>query len=59
MSKLNVASVRVESVDEVGNGRKRHFAKIMRREAPADIVYQDDLVTAFWDIGKRVHPCTS
>lgn len=29
------------------------FAKIVRGEAPADIVYQDELVTAFWDIGKR------
>ncbi len=26
------------------------FAKIVRRELPADIVYQDDLVTAFRDI---------
>lgn len=26
------------------------FAKIIRREVPADIVYQDDLVTAFRDI---------
>jgi histidine triad (HIT) family protein len=26
------------------------FAKIIRREAPADIVYQDELVTAFRDI---------
>lgn len=26
------------------------FAKIIRREAPADIVYEDDLVTAFRDI---------
>jgi len=26
------------------------FAKIIRREAPGDIVYQDDLVTAFRDI---------
>lgn len=26
------------------------FAKIVRREIPADIVYQDDLVTAFRDI---------
>lgn len=26
------------------------FSKIIRREAPADIVYQDDLVTAFRDI---------
>ncbi len=26
------------------------FAKIVRRAAPADIVYQDDLVTAFRDI---------
>jgi histidine triad (HIT) family protein len=26
------------------------FGKIIRREAPADIVYQDDLVTAFRDI---------
>jgi histidine triad (HIT) family protein len=29
------------------------FAKIVRGAAPADIVYQDDLVTAFWDIGRR------
>lgn len=29
------------------------FAKIVRGDAPADIVYQDDLVTAFWDKGKR------
>jgi histidine triad (HIT) family protein len=26
------------------------FAKIVRREVPADIVYQDELVTAFRDI---------
>jgi len=26
------------------------FAKIVRRELPADILYQDDLVTAFRDI---------
>ena len=26
------------------------FAKIIRREIPADILYQDDLVTAFRDI---------
>ena len=26
------------------------FARIIRREIPADIVYQDDLVTAFQDI---------
>jgi histidine triad (HIT) family protein len=26
------------------------FAKIIRREAPADIIYQDELVTAFRDI---------
>lgn len=26
------------------------FSKIVRREIPADIVYQDDLVTAFRDI---------
>ncbi len=26
------------------------FSKIIRREIPADIVYQDDLVTAFRDI---------
>lgn len=29
------------------------FAKIVSGKAPADIVYQDELVTAFWDIGKR------
>ena len=29
------------------------FAKIVRGEAPAEIVYQDELVTAFWDIGRR------
>lgn len=26
------------------------FSKIMRRELPSKIVYQDELVTAFWDI---------
>ncbi|MCK8201762.1 HIT domain-containing protein, partial [Erwinia amylovora] len=26
------------------------FSKIIRREVPADIVYQDELVTAFRDI---------
>ena len=33
------------------------FSKIVRREIPADIVYQDDLVTAFRDINPqaRVH----
>ncbi len=29
------------------------FAKIVKGEAPADIVYQDEHVTAFWDIGRR------
>ncbi|ACS85399.1 MULTISPECIES: purine nucleoside phosphoramidase [Musicola] len=29
------------------------FSKIIRREIPADIVYQDDLVTAFRDIAPR------
>ncbi|MEZ8143508.1 histidine triad nucleotide-binding protein [Enterovibrio norvegicus FF-33] len=29
------------------------FSKIIRREIPADIVYQDDLVTAFRDINPR------
>jgi histidine triad (HIT) family protein len=29
------------------------FAKIIRREIPADIVYQDDLVTAFQDIDPK------
>lgn len=29
------------------------FSKIIRGEAPATIVYQDDLVTAFHDIGRR------
>ena len=29
------------------------FSKIIRGEIPAEIVYQDDLVTAFWDIGPR------
>ncbi|SRR5690606_2469902 len=29
------------------------FSKIIRREVPADIVYQDDLVTAFRDISPR------
>lgn len=29
------------------------FSKIIRREIPADIVYQDDLVTAFRDISPR------
>lgn len=30
------------------------FSKIIRKEIPADIVYQDDLVTAFRDINPRV-----
>lgn len=30
------------------------FSKIIRREIPADVVYQDDLVTAFTDISPRV-----
>ncbi len=29
------------------------FAKIIAKEAPAEIVYQDDRVTAFKDISKR------
>ncbi|PWI34962.1 purine nucleoside phosphoramidase [Vibrio albus] len=29
------------------------FSKIIRKEIPADIVYQDDLVTAFRDISPR------
>lgn len=29
------------------------FSKIVRREIPADILYQDDLVTAFRDINPR------
>ena len=29
------------------------FSKIIRREIPADILYQDDLVTAFRDINAR------
>ncbi|WP_434360278.1 HIT domain-containing protein [Parasalinivibrio latis] len=29
------------------------FSKIINREVPADIVYQDDLVTAFRDINPR------
>jgi len=29
------------------------FSKIIRREIPADIVYQDDLVTAFRDINAQ------
>lgn len=29
------------------------FSKIIRREIPADIVYQDDLVTAFRDISPK------
>ncbi|PWC11493.1 purine nucleoside phosphoramidase [Brenneria corticis] len=30
------------------------FSKIIRREIPADIVYQDELVTAFRDIAPRM-----
>lgn len=29
------------------------FSKIIRREIPADVVYQDELVTAFRDISPR------
>ena len=32
------------------------FSKIIRKEIPADVVYQDDLVTAFRDINPRA-PC--
>ena len=31
------------------------FSKIIRREIPSDIVYQDELVTAFRDISRRRH----
>tara|TARA_Y100000814_G_scaffold261307_1_gene212453 strand:+ start:1886 stop:2245 length:360 start_codon:yes stop_codon:yes gene_type:complete len=30
------------------------FSKIIRKEIPADVVYQDDLVTAFRDINPQV-----
>jgi histidine triad (HIT) family protein len=30
------------------------FSKIIRREIPADLLYQDDLVTAFRDINPQV-----
>ncbi|MFA0414831.1 purine nucleoside phosphoramidase [Vibrio renipiscarius] len=29
------------------------FSKIIRKEIPADVIYQDDLVTAFRDINPR------
>lgn len=29
------------------------FSKIIRKEIPADVLYQDDLVTAFRDINPR------
>ncbi len=29
------------------------FSKIIRREIPADVVYQDELVTAFRDIAPK------
>jgi adenosyl cobinamide kinase/adenosyl cobinamide phosphate guanylyltransferase len=32
------------------------FSKIIRREIPSDIVYQDELVTAFRDISLRRRP---
>jgi histidine triad (HIT) family protein len=34
-------------------GQDTIFEKIVRHEAPADIVYQDDLVTAFRDKNQR------
>jgi histidine triad (HIT) family protein len=34
-------------------GRDTIFDRIVRGEAPADIVYQDELVTAFWDANPR------
>lgn len=40
MSETRASSMAAETI----------FSKIIRREAPADIVYQDDLVTAFRDI---------
>lgn len=33
------------------------FSKIIRREIPADVVYQDELVTAFRDISPGAYPC--
>lgn len=32
------------------------FSKIIRREIPSDMVYQDELVTAFRDISRRRPP---
>lgn len=32
-----------------GSDRDCIFCRIARREAPADIVYEDDLVVCFWD----------
>ena len=32
------------------------FSKIIRKEIPADILYQDDLVTAFRDIQPKAKP---
>ncbi|MDI9227791.1 HIT domain-containing protein, partial [Serratia bockelmannii] len=32
------------------------FSKIIRREIPADVVYQDELVTAFRDISPQAPP---
>lgn len=29
------------------------FTQIIQRQLPAQIIYQDDLVTAFWDINPR------
>lgn len=38
---------------EVAMAEETIFSKIIRREVPADIVYQDDRVTAFRDIAPR------
>jgi len=35
---------------------KTIFSKIIRREVPSDIVYQDELVTTFRDISLQVPP---
>ncbi len=38
---------------EIEMAEETIFSKIIRREIPADVVYQDELVTAFRDISPQ------
>ena len=46
------ASARDKTYKESVMAEETIFSKIIRREIPSDIVYQDELVTAFRDISQ-------